>query len=293
MRSKHKHIESFELDRIIDDFKMDQYTDGLVSIQSNSQSIQNILHKPFRSKHYEILLVPKGSVTIRINMFTYHVAANQILSVSANAIKEFVEVEEGTEINAMLFTQQYILNSTISQIFREAFSLHTTQTHYFSDVAPNDFKDLIHIFYVMHRHLQQKDKILSSTLLFFSLLNMIGEWISQQQKSKQTKNRKAELVIQFFRLLPQHISVHRDVDYYAKQLHVNPNYLSTTLKEKVGKTASHLIADMVIQEAKVLLSNPSLSISSIAAKLNFPDQFTFSKYFKRHNGSTPTDYRNE
>jgi AraC family transcriptional regulator, transcriptional activator of pobA len=40
-----------------------------------------------------------------------------------------------------------------------------------------------------------------------------------------------------------------------------------------------------------LLKNASLSIAQIAEELHFSDQFSFSKFFKRESGLTPSEYR--
>jgi AraC-like DNA-binding protein len=44
-------------------------------------------------------------------------------------------------------------------------------------------------------------------------------------------------------------------------------------------------------EAKILLRNPSLSIQQIADQLNFSDQSSFGKFFKKHHRMSPLEYR--
>jgi YesN/AraC family two-component response regulator len=48
---------------------------------------------------------------------------------------------------------------------------------------------------------------------------------------------------------------------------------------------------MVIMEAKVLLGDSSFSVAQVAESLFFSDQFFFSKFFKNHTGTNPTEYR--
>ena len=48
---------------------------------------------------------------------------------------------------------------------------------------------------------------------------------------------------------------------------------------------------MAIFEAKVFLRNPDLSIQEISEILSFADQSTFGKFFKRHSGVSPANYR--
>ncbi len=291
MQKNNKYIGQIEIENIANDFRIGKYTEGLLAIESDARTLQNILNKPFRSKHYAIGLVTRGKIRIKVNMFDYELMTNSFLTISASAIKEFTFVEENSLLKMILFTEQYIMNAPINQTFRDAFNLHTTQTHYFSEIGTADFSDTTLLFDILKRSLQTEENLPSSTLLFFTILNKISEFVQQKERTKQTKNRKSELVINFFRLLPEHIYQHRDVDFYAGELNINPRYLSKTLKEKTGKTALVLIGEMVIQEAQVLLSKHQTSINEIGLKLGFPDQFTFSKYFKQRTGMSPSEYR--
>ena len=39
------------------------------------------------------------------------------------------------------------------------------------------------------------------------------------------------------------------------------------------------------------LEDPTMNINEISMRVGYTDTFTFSKAFKRHFGSSPTDYR--
>jgi len=103
--------------------------------------------------------------------------------------------------------------------------------------------------------------------------------------------RKEDLMKRFLKLLPEHSHKERSLQFYADHLFVTPKYLSQTVKELSGKTAGTFIDEMVMVEAKVLLSNLSLSVAQVAEQMFFSDQFFFSKFFKNHAGITPTAYR--
>ena len=50
-------------------------------------------------------------------------------------------------------------------------------------------------------------------------------------------------------------------------------------------------AFITVAEAKTLLDSTNKSIKEIAAELNFPEQYTFRKFFKLHAGVPPKEYR--
>ncbi|WP_289552909.1 helix-turn-helix domain-containing protein [Olivibacter sp. 47] len=104
-------------------------------------------------------------------------------------------------------------------------------------------------------------------------------------------SRKEDIMLRFTKLVADNFKEERSVDFYAKKLFITPKYLSEVTKDVSGKTASAIIAEMVIMEAKSLLSIPSLTVIEVADFLNFSDMSFFGKYFKRYTGVNPTSYR--
>lgn len=91
----------------------------------------------------------------------------------------------------------------------------------------------------------------------------------------------------FTHLLEKTAVKNRPVSWWASQLNISPKYLSAVCKEADGKSARTMIAETVIQEANILLRNPSLSIKEISDRLGFVNQSHFGTFFKRHTGHSP------
>ena len=106
-----------------------------------------------------------------------------------------------------------------------------------------------------------------------------------------TLTRKEELFEQFLRLLFEHCKEQHVVTFYAERLCITPQYLSLILKEQSGKSANKWIDDALIMEAKVLLKAPNATVQQVADALHFSDQSTFGKFFKKHMGISPMEYR--
>lgn len=96
----------------------------------------------------------------------------------------------------------------------------------------------------------------------------------------------------FLSLVQQHFKKERFLDFYAGKLEVSTKHLSRTVKEATGFSAVDWIDRFVILEAKVLLKATTMSIQQIADELNFTSQSFFGKYFKKHTGYSPKDFRN-
>jgi YesN/AraC family two-component response regulator len=78
---------------------------------------------------------------------------------------------------------------------------------------------------------------------------------------------------------------------YAPLLFVTPSYLNQIAHKVLGKTAGEVIRDRKLLEAKRMLINQDLHISQIANNLNFADPPHFSKFFKKHTGRSPEEFR--
>jgi AraC-like DNA-binding protein len=84
----------------------------------------------------------------------------------------------------------------------------------------------------------------------------------------------------------------REIVFYAEKLCFTPKYLSSIIKRVSGKSASYWIDKYVIKESKAMLrSSKQMSILEISEHMGFVDQASFSKYFKKHTGVTPSEYR--
>lgn len=130
--------------------------------------------------------------------------------------------------------------------------------------------------------------ILQAALYEIMDINIAGE-----ANDKTMRSRKEELMAKFILAVMEDCTRHRKVEYYADRLCITPKHLSAVVKEISGMTAGKLIDNYVVLEAKMLLKNTDLTIQEIAARLNFPNQSFFGKYFKHSTGLSPSEFRAE
>lgn len=78
---------------------------------------------------------------------------------------------------------------------------------------------------------------------------------------------------------------------YADKLNITKGYLHKIVNRFTGKTPLTWIAEAVVMEAKVLLSQTEMTIGEISALLGFEDPSYFSRLFKKHTDFSPIDYR--
>lgn len=106
------------------------------------------------------------------------------------------------------------------------------------------------------------------------------------------KSRSWTLFNRFFALLSRHYAKHREVEFYAKELCITPDYLYK-ISYKVAKTSPKEIIDhQVVVAIKTYLLDTNLSVKNIASELNFDDPSYMCRFFRRMTGMSPIEFRN-
>lgn len=77
---------------------------------------------------------------------------------------------------------------------------------------------------------------------------------------------------------------------YSRELCISERKLNETVRERTGKSASSVIYEQLIMEAKRLL-HAGLSVKEAGFELQFEDPAHFSKFFRTQAGMSPTDFR--
>jgi AraC family transcriptional activator of pobA len=148
-------------------------------------------------------------------------------------------------------------------------------------------------FRLMQKTVRQKENPNRAEAVKYLTMALFFGFGYQFHQMDEELNRRGRdrLVENFLSCVRENYRNHREIEFYARRLHLTPKYLSRALREKSGKTGSEWIEDHVMLEARALLKSTDKSISQISDDLNFPSQSFFGKYFKRRTGLSPLEYR--
>ncbi len=78
---------------------------------------------------------------------------------------------------------------------------------------------------------------------------------------------------------------------YAEELFITPNYLNRLVRAQTGHSAMDWIEISRLNLAKSLLRQGELQIAEIATAVGIDDQSYFTRFFKKNEGVTPSQYR--
>ena len=85
----------------------------------------------------------------------------------------------------------------------------------------------------------------------------------------------------------------RQLGFYAEQLGMTVDRLNDHVKRATGVTAGHLVRQRVLSEAKRQLVFTAQPIQDIANELAFSDPSHFARFFRKHTGTTPHEFRDQ
>jgi AraC-like DNA-binding protein len=135
--------------------------------------------------------------------------------------------------------------------------------------------------------------------IVFELIHFAMKLQPSATLDKQRLNASQRIATLFLELLERQFPIddtHRQISLrtasdYAQQLHVHVNHLNRAVKEITEKTTTQLIAERLVQEAKILLKHSAWTVSEIAYTLGFKETTHFNNFFKKHVSISPLQFR--
>lgn len=79
----------------------------------------------------------------------------------------------------------------------------------------------------------------------------------------------------------------------SREVYVSPYYFSKLFKEQTGMNYIDYLTQKRMEAAKQLLRNERMSIKQVCAKIGYGDSNYFSRLFRKVEGITPTEYREQ
>ncbi|WP_333820831.1 helix-turn-helix domain-containing protein [Ohtaekwangia sp.] len=272
--------------------------DGLQVTRIQEFANFEFLNEYFRSDHFSVMLIIKGSMSASVNFQAYAFNNNSLVVTAPSSIKQILNASPGFEGIVVTFTANFLALAGVNKRASDLLTYFSSNGNPSWELSPEDASNMLsvmdHLFwrcgaFDVHRYGKEQ---LHHTFAIF-LYEVASNNIKYGQPLIDKLTRKEDLVIRFADLVSKHVREQRKVQFYADCLNVTAKYLTETVKEISGKSAGQVIDDFVIVECKLLLENQDHSIAQIASVLNFANPSFFGKYFKRLTGLSPKEFRTD
>jgi len=107
------------------------------------------------------------------------------------------------------------------------------------------------------------------------------------------QNIEDSAVIRAIKYIKKNIDKNVTRGQLAEQVHLNSEYLSRLFKKETGMMLKDYIVSEKMKAAKHLLLTTNLSVSIIASKVGYSNFSNFTQIFKKTEGVTPGEFRNQ
>lgn len=243
--------------------------------------------QPMRLNERRFLHILSGQAMYRINLLGYTLRSGDFLVLPPDTIVEVVSITDDYSVEALLIIDlPGIDHETATRIFPIEV-LHLS-------LSEGDVRRMDAYFNLLSTQMAREEH--SDSAISFLILSMTADLNKLQRTlvsscSHRKLSRSEEIMSRFVTLFRQHGTRERNIPFYASQLAITANHLSDVVRQQSGLSVMDWLNSTTITEAKVLLKHSDLMIYEIGERLNFPEPTAFNRYFKKHVGMTPLEYR--
>lgn len=246
-----------------------------------TEAFRTSIRKTKAHKHkayFEIVYLSKGSGTHTIDYDAYAINGPVIFTIRQDQL-HFWNITSQPEGFVSIIKKEFITESLDGELKTLLQALSG-----YNHLPLQDEKRITQLFEL----LSTEENL---TAIEGLLKALIAKILEQAEEQPQRVNAPKGTFHQFLDALSNTEQLQNNVAFYAEQLHLTPQGLNSICRDAVNHSASKVIADHIISEAKRLLIYSTLSIHQIGEQLHFKDPSHFVKYFKRHAEQTPRQYR--
>lgn len=245
--------------------------------------------KPFVSPDYVICIGHKGHIELLYDDISDYSEQHTVAVIFPNHRLRAVSKTDDY-LATLIIVDAAVLNDPMLQIINQL--RYRYEPHPNVKLDKHEYKMILNVVEGMREI--KRLKLPNYRMLMTRLLEFLLRLLSHYRKSKLNETPvEMKVSARFHNDLTQHFREHRDVSFYAEKACLSSKHFSAVVKQETGHTAAYWIHRQVVAEAKMLLHiRRDLSVQAIADMLGFDEQATFSRYFRRETGMSPSDFRN-
>lgn len=124
---------------------------------------------------------------------------------------------------------------------------------------------------------------------------LLSVWLTRTAASTASdmiiRDKSTKILARYTELVEQGYKTGRGIGDYASALGITPTHLTRICKQSCGKSASGLLSDRLMFEARKLLKDTQLPVQNVSEQLGFKSAAYFSRVFHNQTGMTPSAFR--
>jgi len=133
----------------------------------------------------------------------------------------------------------------------------------------------------------------SKEIIHGLLKALFGKLLQIKKESPNSPNQPQPVYERFMQLLVKECPQLHKVNEFADLLYITPQNLNIICRKQTGKSASEIITNQLLLEAKRYILHTDNTINEIAEILSFTDASNFIKFSKKQEHITPVQFRDK
>lgn len=255
---------------------------------------------PYHPDNPAIIFLKKGKILLKEQINQIELTENSCILIDNNSVYEILEISPDVEFFLLVYQRKYVENLTLKfnrlSVYKNVRTALKTDFH-ISDLEMKAFcSNLENMSFFLDNYDRSSlyfQEIIDSQMSAV-LYQIAGISVRENEgNSKKPMNRSQEIVLQFIKLVSANHLREKSPSFYAQQMRLSTRHLSAVLKQVTGKSAIEIIHQFNMNEARALLSSTTKPVNEISYELGFSDLYSFSHFFKRISGKSPTEYREQ
>jgi len=266
-----------------------------IEIKNKIEMMELIKVSPFRkairrtephkhNSYFEIIYLSKGKGKHTIDTQEFSIAPPIIFIVRKEQV-HFWDIETEPSGFVIIIKKSFI-EKTLDKEIKQLLSKISP----FPCLYPNDKNTVEQLFQLLNKEYQES-KGESNAIIEGLLKALLAKLLQSERPENSIRSHKENLFHKFKDLLAQEKKLTNKVVHYAKLFNTTPQNLNAICRRESNQSATEVLSEFIIGEAKRLLLYTDLTIIEISYSLDFKDNSHFTKYFKRYTGITPNAFR--
>ena len=250
----------------------------------------SFIEKPHRHNFYLLVLFTHGSGIHEIDFDRYEINRGSLFMLQPGQIHSW-KLSDDIDGYIVFYSQEiYNLHFGNNKIEDYSFyqSVKSNPELIYNEEELQEIEVYFHLMKKESELVKSKQKEAILNLLDLINIQISRKYLPENNHKTPIYNHK---INQFEKLIDIYFKSEKSPSFYASKMSITLKHLNRICKTILNKTATELITERVILEAKRLLINQKKSISQIADELNYENYSYFAKLFKKETGNSPSEFR--
>lgn len=236
---------------------------------------------PFSHRHYfyAIYWIHEGNGMHIIDFEEYEMRPDRVFFIKPEQV-HFMQIEGSLKYSALQFTEDFMIpiNSKVEK-----------EIPVYIDIDKNEKSRIEILFNQIQK--ESVSRLPNSTVIIRSEINTLLLDLERMAMPISNFSILPDLLCKYREMIDKNFIKERQVQFYATQLGVCPNYMNVLTRKFLGKSALEPINERTVLEIKRMLLRSDFTISEIAYRLGFNELSYFSRFFRLKTGMTPQKFR--